>query len=540
MRKLLLILNALYFIVMASLAAGCSVTTLDHYSADSASDPQDDAHDTGSDVSADTPVDHPEDFRPDLPADVAHDDPVADVPTDPPREDIRDLMELDREMPTELFMDSVTLCEPGERRCMDAFTLQICNGAGTGWLPEDCPFGCSEAGEVRCLEFVPSNIVDSSRLCMAGLTEVVLDGSTAHIMVSTDNGEITQHNEDWGDLPPLRGEGVGLINGIDFSLQTGVDLSTSLGIFSFLHFSLPAGVTMWLTGSNAAVMLSCEDVNIQGTLVAGAIHVRGDGYDEILPGPGGGNAGQGLGAGHDGEGGSNYTSGGGGGGSFGGMGGHGATGVQDESSGAGGPPGDPYAGETLTPLNGGSGGGRGADNSSSSGNGGPGGGALQISTPASITVGAGGIVDAGGWGGITASSSGGGGGGGSGGGILLEAHTITTSDGSVVEANGGGGGSGGGGSGTSGNPGQRGQMSLEAAVGGEFADYAGCVGGNGNHAHDIDGVSPGCETYNGGGGGGGAGRIRLNAMVHSITEGTTSPALDAADSTTTTGEPIRE
>ncbi|MFH1438393.1 MAG: hypothetical protein ABIJ56_21975 [Pseudomonadota bacterium] len=546
MRKVLLILSVLSFIAMASLAAGCSVTTLDHYSADSAADPEDDAHDTGGDVSADTPADHPEDFRPDLPVDIVHDDPVADVPMDPPldppREDIMDTTEPDREMPTEVYTDSITLCEPGELRCRDGFTLQACNEAGTGWLSEECPFGCTaEDDPVRCLEFVPSNVVDGSSLCMEGLTEVVLHADTAHIMVHTDSGEITQHSGEWGDLAPLRGGGTGLINGIDFSLQAAVDLTAPLGIFSFRHFSLPAGVTMWLTGSNAAVILSCEDVSIQGTLVAGAIHITGDGIEEFRPGPGGGDAGQGPGAGHDGATGSNYTSGGGGGGSFGGTGGHGATGVQGGSSGAGGPPGAPYANELLTPLHGGSGGGRGADNGSSptSGYGGPGGGALQISTPGSITVEAGGIVDACGWGGLTAQSSGGGGGGGSGGAILLEAHTITTHTGGIIASNGGGGGSGGGGSGTWGNAGERGRMSLEPAAGGA-AVGSGCAGGNGSHAHDMDGVSPGCETYNGGGGGGGAGRIRLNAIVHSIAGETTSPALDAAESTTTTGEPARE
>jgi hypothetical protein len=429
-------------------------------------------------------------------------------------------------------------CEPGTGFCLDDDTLASCGAEGILEYLE-CGFGCTEDGGAHCMSLVPSNVGDSSLLCMEGTTDFDPSTEAKYIFISGATGRIQAWDESWSQLPDIRPEGEGIQSGIGFTQVSQGPSAPLLGVYSVQNFTVPAGVYMRSFSSSALVILACGNVTIDGRLSVSATSVTVGPSVEIFPGAGGGGRGEGQGAG--GNGGSDapvdWHSGGGGGGGFGGAGGGGGTSW-------GGSGGTTYGNDELVPLPGGSGGGPGADNSSADeyGQGGPAGGALQISATGTITVAAGAEVDANGWGGKGGRESGGGGGGGSGGAILLEAQTVTIEGNAVVTANGGGGGGAGDYThpGTPGQDGQTGQMNTAAAQGGAPAPGTeACWGGDGNSSTVMNGETQDCSRNNGGGGGGGAGRIRFNAMTHDEIDGIISPGLTATDTTTTTGLPNR-
>jgi len=174
---------------------------------------------------------------------------------------------------------------------------------------------------------------------------------------------------------------------------------------------------------------------------------------------------------------------------------------------------------TLEPLRGGCVGGFFVGSGSIAG---AGGGALQISSRTTISVTAGGVIDAGGGGGAAFI---GGGGGGSGGGILLEAAVVSVAG--TLAANGGGGACGA----TAGEDGRTTVRTSQPfgleALGGVCNTAEQGNGGNGGTkdagAKNGGAASGASGLIVGGGGGGGVGRIRVNTRT-----GTFAPASASA------------
>ena len=322
-------------------------------------------------------------------------------------------------------------------------------------LDQDCD---GDIDEAACLDI--SNVPEST-----------LEQGEADLTISAD----TTIDSDTGEIDGLRAAGEGLADGIYFqtiSQSSGPDL----GVFSVTGLQLDAGVTLSVEGENALVIVSSDDVSVEGSIVltgedgsdahttsgpnAGGLGVAagaegGDGSDNVYSGA---SDGQGDGGGFIGTAGVHYGNGGGGAGyCFGGGGGMGdrpsvagsdgsataggAGGYGGGDGGLGGDGGTPYGDPGLEPLVAGAGGAGGVSDTDTNpngagGGGGAGGGALQLSVDGTLLV-SGEIDTSGGRGG---DAYGGGGGGGSGGALLLEALELEVSG--ALYAEGGRGGHG--------------------------------------------------------------------------------------------------
>lgn len=244
--------------------------------------------------------------------------------------------------------------------------------------------------------------------------------------------------------------------------------ASGIAVFSFDALTIPADVSIAVTGNRPLALLSAGDMNIASTLSVNG----GNGQTSGLGGAGVAGGGAGGVAGPTPS--SNVSRGGTGGGPGGGGGGAFFAGAPWTGA-----AGLAY-GRLPLRLEAGSGGGGGASTSASGGAGGAGGGALELGALGMLTVAAP-IVADGGKGGNGGGSAGGGGGGGSGGGILLHAYILTLPSGSSsVTANGGTGG---------------GALSLVSGGGGGY-------GGNGGSG----------SFFPGGGGGGGGGRVAIQSV----------------------------
>ncbi|MCP4678026.1 MAG: hypothetical protein GY854_21430 [Deltaproteobacteria bacterium] len=264
---------------------------------------------------------------------------------------------------------------------------------------------------------------------------------------------------------------------------------TEIAVLIAAKFEIDENIRVKITGQRPLMLISTDEVNIRGTLMAlddiysnkghaGGYNCTSASGAQNGNGPGGGGAG--------------YDSAGAGGGGycgFGGQGGEGEDGLQSPGEG-----GSSYGNAEIIPLKGGSAGGKGPQQY-----GGGGGGAIQIVSAASISVHSLGIISMPG----NHGDANAGNGGGSGGAILLEAPEVEISG--VLAVNGGGAGAG-----DLHSDGVHGQPSDSPAQGG--TDDVASNGGNGSGADIIDG-QPG-ESYeklwSAGGGGGGAGWIRIN------------------------------
>ncbi|HWO22984.1 MAG TPA: hypothetical protein VNO30_29790 [Kofleriaceae bacterium] len=283
-------------------------------------------------------------------------------------------------------------------------------------------------------------------------------------------------------------------------------------------FSVPNPVTV--TGTSPLIVVASGQVIISARVALGASG-RVPGPGAATGGSGGGGAGQSV-----------YNvpanvriSSGGGGASYGTLGASGG-GTYAPAGGAG----VRYGDQLADPLVGGSKGGAGGFCGPG---GGAGGGALQISSAVSISVGPGGLIEAGGGGGGGGGGGPcGGGGGGSGGEIVLEAPSIAVAG--RLAANGGGGGGGGGNGGGSaplGLDGQDGTASAMPAAGGAGGIPMGSDGGAGAAGAAgafVEARSGGTQNSEGGGGGGGAGRIWLRyraAIPPDLTGAVISPPI---------------
>ncbi len=370
----------------------------------------------------------------------------------------------------------------------DVFTT--CVAAGETPVQETCGWGCETAG---CKRVTPTGgaavRADLFPLSLGALAELslsgTLDGST------------------------------GRINGIDASAMN-IDYKLVNGIAVFRGRLLAIG-GLKLQGTVPIQLLSDGPLTVDGTL--DATGSCGIGSPE-LAGAGGGNGG--LTSGTTGAliGGGVGGPGGGGGGGWGGVGG---------ATGAGALGGISTDDPTVITLRGGAGGGAGAGSTTFQGGGG--GGAIQLISNTSITIAVAGNINAGGCGGRKGTAADDeGGGGGAGGTIVLEAPVVTLASGRVIAVNGGGGGGGGAGA----TDGGAGQLSRNAAVGGN-AGTTGGPGGAGAAGAIIDGTAGGAGTL-AGGGGGAAGRIRINTRGGTaVIEGVMSPAFDDPATTATQG-----
>lgn len=263
---------------------------------------------------------------------------------------------------------------------------------------------------------------------------------------------------------------------------------------------IDATQTLTFNGPNPIIIVSLGPVYVDGTINV-ASHLGGagapGGFPPSTPGPGAGQNGVGANSGSAGGGGAYCGAGGDG---INNLGMNGALG------------GSPYGNATITPLLGGSAGGT---ISGGGFGGGAGGGAIQIVSSVSISIGAEGVIAAGGGG----SAGGALAGGGAGGAILLEAPTVTVSG--TLAANGGSGGPGG----------ADGTNNAQAATGG-LNNSSVVVGGSGSAGTMINGDNGIPNALNTpGGGGGGAGRIRINTSSGSANV-TTGVAVISPDPST--------
>lgn len=355
-------------------------------------------------------------------------------------------------------------CEASAPLRCDGTSLVSCNADGTGETQTACDVRCN-ATSLKCEnQVVPSNGFASQLATASG--EPALSTTTDVNAVYPDN-----YNAGTGTLQ------VGTQQ-VKAALVTGTNGAPDVLVLSVGALGVAAGTTLVIggqPGTPAVAIMSAGDVTINGTLrVTNMGSVQGN--DPCR----GANA-SAAGADNDNP--------GGGGGGFGGAGGKGGDILAVGTGGAGG---TTSGNATLIPLRGGCAGGRNAF-----GGLGEGGGALQITSPKTISIA--GAITAPGLGGAVST------GGGSGGGILLEAPTVTITGG--VYANGGGGGCG-----NLSGAGQPGQPSTTPAVGDFCNGVHGGSGGAGTTAAgngDAKGNASGTQDY-AGGGGGGVGRIRIN------------------------------
>ena len=470
-----------------------------------------DTVDVVPDAEPDTPEVTP-DVTPDVTPEVTPDVEPDSVDVEPDGLDVEpDVPEIGDTAEAEVPM----VCDPGglDDSCSMS-VLRRCRADGAGFDEVWCAFGCSGSGPTaRCFDLDLPNVADDT-LLWAGTAPFAAPGARV-VLFETDTGAIRAWDALGAELPRIRDAGEGDLGGIVFAAEAQGSGAPDLGIWSFSELRVPADLDVIGTGLRAMVLLSADEVRIEGrVLVGGSTAVLAGatwvGHDR--PGPGGSAGGSaqsrggGAGGGGGGSEGSSSVDSGGGGGGFGGVGG--AAGVA--SGHAGGDGGGPYGNASLLPLLGGSGGGGGGDGSG--GRGGHGGGALEIVGAAGVWVEAGGGVNAGGGRGLGGNATGAGGGGGSGGAVLLVGPRVDIMGG--VAANGGGGGAGAHSDSTGGNHGQHGQLATTAAAGGAGSGE-GTSGGNGSDVGRLAGANGASDSNDddSGGGGGGAGRIRLDALV---------------------------
>ena len=378
--------------------------------------------------------------------------------------------------------------DPCTRTCSGNDLSVVCP---SGSSVTTCGWGClgSASGGGHCGRITPAGgAVSAADLDTTGL------GSNIQIDGVVDG--------DTGSIGTTRGEGSGVVSGIDYNLVGNV------AVFRFGSVTITG--TLSFAGSHPIAIVA------QGPIVVSApVDARGDcvGSDAGPGGsPGGGpNASaSGSGAGAAGAG----ASCGGGGGGHGGHGG--AGGKKNDTAAAGGVA---FGDDIISVLAGGGGGGAGVG--SEGGVGGGGGGALQLVSSTSITVMAGAEINAGGCGGKPTTNSQPGGGGGAGGTIVLEAPVVTING--AIGTNGGGGAGGD----ALGQPGQDGITDPVGASGGT-SGMSTQAGGSGAAATFPDGVAAIGGAVSSGGGGGAVGRIRITTLSGTKNgSGTITPTLGA-------------
>lgn len=376
-------------------------------------------------------------------------------------------------------------CEELSAECIGT-TLRECRTIGMDPIDTECAL-CVTAPTAHCETLVP-----------AGGAATANDLKSDPLIGNITIAAAATLDSDTGEITGVRGPGTGVVDGIEFHVVDDV------GVFRFRSLQINADLD--LRGNNAVALVANRRIT-----VSAEIDARGD-CSGNNAGPGGSDGGdptqdgEGQGQGNGGSGSHDDASGGSGGG-FGAPGSSGAASTNQTATGPG-----PAYGDLVAALVGGSGGGGGG--SVSGGLGGGGGGAIQLVANDAVVFSGAGAINAGGCGAERnpVAHLSGGGGGGSGGGILLEADAIDLGNTVVLAVNGGGGGGGD----FLGQNGQNGQLSRNAASGGDGTGggngTSGGRGGSGGAAADLDGTvgQSGSDNENAGGGGGGVGRIRIH------------------------------
>ena len=284
--------------------------------------------------------------------------------------------------------------------------------------------------------------------------------------------------------------------------------------------SIAAVAELRATGDRPLILFSWTNINVAGSIDVGSgidavigAGANSDDCDEAEAGE------------QDDDGG-----GGGGGGGFGGSGGDGADGRRGENTGGSG--GDGGAAVKDPGFRGGCAGADGGDGAMPLGGaGGSSGGAVYLLARKKLQI-SGAVLSGGQGGGGAQGQRSAGAGGGSGGMIGLEAEQIGLLASTVIAANGGGGGGGGNNNNPVGSilPGQSGQASGDAALGGDGEesgpgeDESG-DGGDGGALAEPNGQDGFMCDRGGGGGGGGAGFITVRTLTFSPNGAIVSPAV---------------
>ena len=356
-------------------------------------------------------------------------------------------------------------CTPNTTTCTQQ-QLVVCDGSGAAQVTP-CLFGCHPSG-TRCYDLAPSNVGMAACLDASAVEPdaTIADGST----INTDDGTIRTA----GGTP------------INVASETIAAPTDGVAVRCFRVNKLTIGQTT-VVGARALAIAANGDVSITGQL-----SVSARAFDQ--PGPGTYRVDAGCAGGPGTVAGFLHTGGGGGGG-FGTSGGPGGSGGGTATAGTAGPS---NGAATLIPLRGGCRGG--VVPASTAYNGA---GAIQIASRGTISLSS--------TGGISANGVGGGRegmpgpwGGGSGGGVLLEAASLSVSNGGFLVANGGGG------AGVS--KGEDGRLDAMYAAGGP-AQTVGTLYGSGGRGAAGAFVALAGESVSGGvggGGGGGVGRVRIN------------------------------
>jgi hypothetical protein len=282
-------------------------------------------------------------------------------------------------------------------------------------------------------------------------------------------------------------------------------------LLSVAGFSLPAGATLRVVGSQPVAIVSWGTMEIDGTIDASTANATantpGAGANPATCAQHAAVAGQDDNNGAGGAGGGGFSiSGAAGGNGDSGQGGNGGTGTTT-----------PLLAGGCSGAHGGAG-----ENGTPGGISGGGGGAVQLTARTSLVVN--GSINASGAGGGGATANGnrcsaGGGGGGTGGMIVLESPSVTVNGSAILAANGGGGG--GGCNDRSSGPGGDGALSATQASGGQNGNGGG-TGGPGAAGGTAAQVGGSSNTGGGGGGGGSVGYIVVTGAQHAL-NGTISP-----------------
>ncbi|CAN5410585.1 hypothetical protein BH11MYX1_BH11MYX1_19140 [soil metagenome] len=405
------------------------------------------------------------------------------------------------------------VCQTLGPACASEDTLRTCATVDQPPIDTACAWGCvGSDATAHCGMLVPSGGT-------ATKSDLGSDGQLSDITLGAD-GDINGDDGTFGNLRDNGDKTNPYKNGVFWEVRPD-------NVAVFKVKSLNVSATLNVLGGHAIVIVATDSITINGSF---DLHPKCNGNNTgFNAGPGGFTGADGM---KDAMGSGAGKGGGGDGKLGGGGGGHGAAGGLGGAAGASTPAaaGPAFGDATITLLVGGGGGGGGGKGN---GKGGGGGGAIQFVTNGTLTITAGGSVNAGGCGGGNGGNGEGGGGGGAGGTILLEAHDLAITG--ELAVNGGGGGTG-----DNGPDGSNSLITRVPAPGGQSTDDANADGGSGAAGAVFSGSVGGNGASTGGGAGGAVGRMRFNSrsgVVSPVDNAKLSPALDDPGSTTTQGRP---
>ncbi len=362
-------------------------------------------------------------------------------------------------------------------------------------LPPDAP---PPDATPACVMWGAQRYFDPCMLPMPmGDLDLVSNGQNPGYILHTDSGVLTDRS-----------------NMTQIAIATMTNPNDGSLLVSVSSLEIESGASLRVDGPVPVEIASWSTITIDGGLDVAGHHIFGNSGAGSNPSTchdgGGGMDGDATdGAGGGGGGGGNQNGGDGGNGSLGKGGRHGSL----EQG-------------TPTIVQGGCDGGHGGMGGGGQSGNGSGGGAVHLDAATSIAIS--GTINASGTGGKGGFAPyGAGGGGGSGGYIGFEAPTVTAMSTAIIVSNGGAGGGGADDLTGNGSPGQDGQTSSSAAIGGSPGSVDACstAGGNGGYVQANAGVTAVDATCGGGGGGGATGyMIKISGDFATVPGAIISPA----------------